>query len=48
MKQLTVSFEEELKKISGMFNKASENVKNNKFSDKGTDDYWLLTDNIIM
>ena len=47
MQQLTVSFEEELKKISGMFNQASKNA-NNSFSDKGTDDYWLLTDNIIM
>ena len=48
LSQLTVSFEEELKKISGMFNAASKNIKENPFSEKATEDYWLLTDNIIM
>ena len=48
LSQLTVDFEEELKKISGMFNAASKNIKENPFSEKATEDYWLLNDNIIM
>ncbi len=47
MKQFTVDFEAELKKITGMSDAVRKNLNNNPFSDK-TEDFYLLNDNIIM